>query len=295
MRFSPLLEKMSVEQQRHGQDRLGRLLSAPYRRHVKIEPLPLSSCPAVWVTPDHERRLPEEKLAILYLHGGGYVTGGEPYVSGVAARLCDGLSLPVYAPVYRLAPEHPHPAATEDALAAWEQLLSMGYAPDRILLAGESAGGGLCLALCLMLKAAGRPLPAGQILLSPWVDLTHSGDSISNNADTDPTLTLERLEMFADSYCGDDPSLRSDPLCSPLFGDLSGLSPSLILAGDAEILASDATRLAEALHRAGSNATLYLAPKLWHAYTLYPIAEAEEDFKRMDTFLAKLSAEWSTL
>lgn len=295
MRFSPLLEKMSIEHQRQGQDRLGRLLSAPYRRRVKIEPTPLPCCDGLWVTPADGRPLARKDFVLLYLHGGGYVTGGEAYVSGVAARLCDRLSLPVLAPVYRLAPEHPYPAATEDALAAWELLLSMGYAPDRILLCGESAGGGLCLALCLLLKAAGRPLPAGQILLSPWVDLTHSGESISKNADTDPTLTLARLESFAESYCKADAALRQAPLCSPLFGDLSGLSPSFIVAGDAEILASDAIRLHQALETAGCRSALRMSPKLWHAYTLYPIAEAEEDFSQMDAFLTKLSAEWSTL
>ena len=294
-RFSPLLEKMSVERQRQGQDRLGSVLSAPYRLRVQIDPISLPSCPAVWVTPSDGRALWDEHSVILYLHGGGYVTGGHPYVSGVAARLCDRLSLPVLAPVYRLAPEHPYPAALEDALAAWERLLAMGYAPDRILLCGESAGGGLCLALCLSLKAAGRPLPAGQILLSPWVDLTHSGDSITANASTDPTLTLAKLEFFAESYCGCDPGARKNPLCSPLLGDLSGLSPSLIIAGDAEILASDSTRLHETLLATECKSTLRLSPRLWHAYTLYPIAEAEEDFNQMDTFMKNLSAEWSPL
>ena len=294
-RISPLVEKMGVEQQRHGQDRLGKLLSAPYRRRVKTEPISLSSCPAVWVTPDGECSSYAEKWAVLYLHGGGYVTGGEPYVSGVAARLCDGLSLPVLAPVYRLAPEHPYPAATEDALAAWNRLLAMGYPPHRIILWGESAGGGLCLALCLMLKAKNSPLPAGQILLSPWVDLTHSGESISQKADVDPSLSLARLERFAESYCKGDQSLRTEPLCSPLFGDLSGLSPTLILVGDAEILFDDSIRLHAALESAGCTSSLYIAPNLWHAYTLYPISEADEDMERMKDFLKKLSAEWSTL
>lgn len=301
MRFAPLLAKMGVENQRQGQDRLGNLLGVSARRRVKITEIPLPTgigvrtTPGVWVTPAEGIPLGVDDCAILYLHGGGYVTGGTPYVSGVAARLCERLSLPVFAPVYRLAPENPFPAAPEDALAAWDHLLTMGYDPSRIILCGESAGGGLCLALCLMLKEANRPLPAGQILFSPWVDLSHSGESITANAATDPTLTLERLEFFAKSYCGTHEDMRKNPLCSPLFADLSALPPTLIFAGDAEILYSDAVRLCNALRSAGSKAALRTAPKLWHAYTLYPIDEAEDDFKIMTRFIRKRALEWSKL
>ncbi|MBO5779353.1 MAG: alpha/beta hydrolase [Clostridia bacterium] len=294
-RFSPILDKMSVESQRQSQDRLGSMLSVSYRRRVKITSHPLPHCQGVWVTPLNLSELRRKDSTILYLHGGGYVTGGAPYVSGVAAKLCQRLALPVLAPVYRLAPENPFPAALHDALAAWDSLLAMGYAPDRILLCGESAGGGLCLALSLLLKEAGRPLPAGQILLSPWVDLTQSGKSITKNASVDPSLSRKRLELFVHSYCQEDSALPSSPLCSPLFGDFTGLPPTLTIAGGYEILLSDARRLTARLRAAGVPATLRITPKLWHAYTLYPIPEAEKDFQRMDAFWEELSAEWSKL
>lgn len=305
-RFRSILGELSLPAQRQGQNRLGQILAHTWRKKVTVSELVLSAslCDtsertdtasqatpsligynAVWVTPIKKTAadLPvPHRCVLLYLHGGGYVTGELPYVRGVASMLAGRHHLPVLAPVYRLAPEHPFPAALEDALAAYRYLLAQSYAPHEIILIGESAGGGLIYALCLKLKALGLPLPAGLISLSPWADLTHSGESIAQNKDTDPTLSLERLEFFADAYCQTD---RTDHFCSPLRGDLSSMPPSLIIVGSDEILLSDALRLQEKLLAASSAVKLRIAPNMWHAYTLYPTSESEEDHMLIESFL----------
>lgn len=297
VRFRPLFSGHSLSAQRQGQNRIGSILSHAWRKKVTVDELFLSAsaqsfipttapddgCPAVWVTPNAHKHEPSASNgALLYLHGGGYVTGELPYVKGVASMLAGRHQHPVLAPAYRLAPEHPHPAALEDALAAYRHLLTLGYSSNEITLIGESAGGGLCFSLCLKLKELHLPLPAGLITLSPWVDLTHSGESLTHNKENDPTLTLERLDFFADAYCGSD---RRNPTCSPLFGDLSNLPPSLTIVGGDEILLSDAVRLHDKLRSLGIRSTLRIAPQMWHAYTLYPISESEEDHLLIEAFL----------
>lgn len=298
--FRPIIDRLSTPSQRQGQNRLGAILAHTWRKKVTVNELFLAAdapkadqsnpitaetpigCDAVWVRPIDHGKHAHAKGILLYLHGGGYMTGELPYVKGVASMLAGRHHLPVLAPAYRLAPEHPFPAALEDALSAYRHLLAEGYAPSEIVLVGESAGGGLIYALCLKLKELDLPLPAGLIPLSPWADLTHSGDSIAQNKDHDPTLSLKRLESFADAYCGTN---RQNPLCSPLFGDLSALPPSLIIVGSDEILLSDAERLSEKLTTFGSAVTLRRAPKMWHAYTLYPTSESEEDHLLIEHFL----------
>jgi acetyl esterase/lipase len=179
---------------------------------------------------------------ILYFHGGVYVIGtaaaSVPLVSDLARRTgAKGVTVD-----YRLGPEHPYPAAVEDAQAAYEGLLGQGVEPGQIALAGESAGGGLAVATLLALRAAGTPLPCCAFLMSPYADLTLSGQSLAEKQAVDPVLTPEGLRVRVPDYvAGADPS---DPLISPVFGDLSGLPPLLIQVGSREVLLSDAVRLA---------------------------------------------------
>ena len=233
-----------------------------------------------WVMPKDERR----SGVILYLHGGGYTCGSLEYAKGFAATLASQCGVRVFCAAYRLAPENPYPAAVDDALEAYRYLLKKGYAPRQILLCGESAGGGLIYALCLRLRQEGLELPCGLIGISPWVDLTGSGQSYETNRDNDPSLTQELLEFYAKCYTTDP----ADPLCSPVFGDLTGFPPSLLFAGGDEILLDDARALHEKLVQSGCRSTLHIAPERWHAYVLYCLSEnMEEDMEAIDRFLTK--------
>jgi dienelactone hydrolase len=196
--------------------------------------------------------------------------------------LAEQTGMRVLCAAYRLAPEHRFPAAVEDAVEAYRYLLSKGYAPGHIALCGESAGGGLCYSLCLQAKEAGLPLPGCILAISPWIDLTMSGASYATNRVSDPSMTIERLEFFAQHYLGD--ADRKNPLASPLFADLSGLPPSLILAAKNEIMADDASALHAALQAAGCRSQLILTPDRWHAYPLYDLREDQKDFAAINRF-----------
>ena len=167
---------------------------------------------------------------------------------------------------------------------SYQYLLSKGYSPSQILLCGESAGGGLIYALCLKLKQMRLPLPCGLVGISPWTDLTQSGATFAENREKDPSLSKELLDFYSTCYAQDP----KDPLCSPLFGDLKGLPPSLLFAGGDEILLDDARRLHERLLQAGCKSTLHIAPERWHAYVLYCLAEnMQDDFEAIGHFLDK--------
>jgi len=279
-RLRPLLEGRSLETLRKGQNAIGELMIAKKRRQVMIKDHPFGQFGAAWVLPKDERR----QGVILYLHGGGYVCGDLEYAKGVSAQLCDFTGTRVFCPAYRLAPEHPFPAALEDALESYRYLLEKGYASSHITLCGESAGGGLCYALCLKLQELGLPLPCGIIAISPWTDLTASGRSYTENADVDPSMTIQMLDNFANYYASD----REDPLVSPLFADLSGMPPSLIFVGGDEIMLSDAEDLHHKLVDTGCESQLVVAPDRWHGYLLYGLGEDQKDFVTMNRFLNRV-------
>jgi epsilon-lactone hydrolase len=230
-----------------------------------------------------------QEHVILYVHGGGYVMGSCTSHRGLAAWISSATGVSVVLPEYRLAPEHPFPAALDDAMAAYRELLARSYAPGRIAIVGDSAGGGLALATLLALRDAQVPLPAAGVVLSPWTDLTGSGETIETHATIDPWLRAELLLPFAKLYHGaHDPA---DPRISPLFGDLAGLPPLLVQVGDQEILLSDSTRLVERAQAAGTEAVLEVEPEVWHVFQLFApvLPEANEALARVGTFVrAKL-------
>ena len=278
--FKPFVAGCSLEVTRKGQDKLGELMSALHKREVLIRDHDFERFQGAWVMPKDERR----SGVVLYLHGGGYTCGSLDYAKGFAATLASECGVRVFCAAYRLAPENPYPAAVEDALAAFDYLLKKGYAPHQILLCGESAGGGLIYALSLKLKQLGRELPCGLIGISPWVDLTGSGASYETNRDNDPSLTQELLEFYAKCYTQDP----TDPLCSPVRGDLTGLPPSLLFAGGDEILLDDARTLHDRLKAAGCRSKLIIAPGRWHAYVLYCLQEnMEQDMEEINRFLTQ--------
>lgn len=206
-------------------------------------------------------------IAVLFLHGGGYVFGAPRGYRNVAGALARDAGAAVFVPDYRLAPEHPCPAAVEDALDAYRWLLDTGWPADRIALAGDSAGGGLALAATLALRDEGAPLPAALGLISPWVDLTLAGESLRTKADVDPMLRLPWLQQAAGFYAGGRGV--EDSFCSPLFADFERLPPLFVQVGGDEILYSDATRLVERARLAGGTAELRVFEGLWHDFQLH--------------------------
>ncbi|MEL0083909.1 MAG: alpha/beta hydrolase [Gammaproteobacteria bacterium] len=204
---------------------------------------------------------------VLYLHGGGYILGSAQAYRDLAGRLAVAAQADLFAADYRLAPEHPFPAALEDALACYRGLISDGIPSTAITIAGDSAGGGLTLATLVALREAGDELPGAAVCLSPWSDLTASGDSMVNNKKADPMLTGPTLAFMADHYVGDQQ--RSDPRISPCFAELGGLPPLLVHVGDSEILLDDARRVVEKITASGGAATLEVwkgMPHVWHMF-----------------------------
>ncbi|MBS4045749.1 MAG: alpha/beta hydrolase [Alphaproteobacteria bacterium] len=236
-----------------------------------------------WLRP----RQPRRGRALLYLHGGGYMAGNPRTHRAITARLAHRLGVAVFSLDYRLAPEHPYPAALEDALAAWRWLLDDGWRPDRLWLAGDSAGGGLALALMLACKQQALPLPAAAALFSPWTDLTCSGASVTQNAQSCAWFTPHQLDFAARLYA--DRHTLGDPLVSPLFGDLSGLPPLLLHVSDSELLRDDSLRLEAKARAAGNPVRLRLWHGLPHAWPNFAGLMPEGDACLEDTASALLA------
>ena len=279
--FKPVMTSCSLEASRKGQDKLGELMTALHRSEIMTKNHDFQHFQGAWIMPQDQRR----GGVVLYLHGGGYTCGSLEYAKGFSSVLAAECGVRVFCAAYRLAPEHRYPAAVEDALEAYQYLLKKGYAGHQILLCGESAGGGLIYALCLKLKELGLPLPCGLIGISPWTDLTGSGKSYEENREVDPSMSPELLQFYAKCYT-DDPA---DPLCSPLFGDLTGFPPSLLFVGGDEVMLDDTRMLHEKLMKSGCRSKLIVAPERWHAYVLYCLSEnMPQDFETINRFMDKV-------
>jgi len=205
---------------------------------------------------------------VLHFHGGGYLIGSAKGSLEYASRLAAAVDGPCYTVDYRLAPEHPYPGAIDDAVASYRALLSRGIPASSILVSGESAGGGLAVALVLALRNAGDPLPAAIFAAAPFSDLTLSGPSVRAFNGDDPAANRDLLTFMGASYFqGHEPT---DPLVSPLFGDLTGLPPLFVTASQGEVLLSDTTRLAERAEKAGVDVTLRVVEDSVHVYPIFP-------------------------
>ena len=295
----PIADGTSLDVARSFQDKIGQLMHFTKRHDVVVTETEENAKNGALIVPRDELR----GGIILYLHGGGYVCGTLEYAKGFASILAAECGMRVYAADYRLAPENPYPAALDDAEDAYTFLLESGYPNEKIIIAGESAGAGLAYALCLRLKDKGIKLPAGIIAISPWCDLTLSGESYDTNKDADPSLTKERVILFSDCYVGaygadgvkksfkdvreeiGNKELKKNPYVSPIFADLTGMPPSIIFAGKDEILLSDAVNMAAKLKEYGCSADLYLKDDMWHAYLLYSVKGNEEDFAKINDFV----------
>jgi epsilon-lactone hydrolase len=209
----------------------------------------------------------EPRHVVLYFHGGVYVMGDAALAAGLASQVGRRTRARVISVDYRLAPEHPYPAAVDDALAAYQALLDYGTAPSDIAFAGESAGGGLAVATLVNARDHGLPLPAGAYLMSPYADLTLAGTTMDTKREADPLLSPESLAARVPDYtAGQDAGL---PLISPIFADLSGLPPLIIQAGTHEVLLEDAIRLARQAATADVEVTLDITPGVPHVFQAY--------------------------
>lgn len=276
----PIIAGSSLETIRKAQNAIGNLMSFTHRSNLRYEKRNTVSCECEWI-------IPEKKACsgvILYLHGGGYTCGGIDYAKGFGSVLASEFNTPVFCCAYRLAPENAFPCAVDDAVSAYRYLLDNGYTPDNILLCGESAGGGLCYSLCIKLHELGLDMPSGIIALSPWTDLTLSGESFVTNETLDPSMSKELLEYYSDCYTAD----KSNPLASPLFytGEAK-LPPSLIFVGTDEILLDDSRRMHDKLKEIGCESELVIEPDMWHVFLLYGFKEHRKHFVKMGEFISK--------
>jgi len=244
------------------------------------EPITIGELPAEWIVP------PEANDAvILYLHGGGYCIGSINTHRSLVSFLAKATKAKALLIDYRLAPEHPFPAAVEDATAAYRWLITEGHSPKRMIIAGDSAGGGLAVSTMVSLKENGSPLPAAGVCLSPWVDMEAIGESAKTKADIDPLVQIEPLLEMAKAYLGDaDPKT---PLAAPIYADLEGLPPLLIQVGTVEILLDDSTRLAEHAKAANVEVTLETWEDMVHVWQFFAamVPEAQKAVERIAEFI----------
>ena len=272
-----IIENQDVEKQRESQENLGDLLR---KRELNYESFEIDGIMAEWVSVD---RPPMKKYVILYCHGGGYMTGSYRYARTITNKLASSTSMDVLSFDYRLAPEHPYPAAIEDALKVWDYLMYQGYGARDIIIAGDSAGGNLALTLTLALKEQGRLLPRGLLLFSPWTDMTHSGKSYPAKADVDPILTLEYIEEAIAAYAKDED--LENPMISPIFADFTGFPQTYIQVGTNEILLSDSLKLDKQMLKCRVPVRLEQFEGMWHVFQMAPFKAAYEAMDEAAEFI----------
>lgn len=272
------------QESRAGFEEMARLFPVP--DGARSERVDAGGVPAEWV------EMPDAApgRTLLYLHGGGYVLGSPETHRGLVARIAAATRARCLLIDYRLAPEHPFPAAVDDALAAFRWLLARGHEPSRLAVAGDSAGGGLTLATLLALRDAGAALPAAGVCLSPWTDLEGTGGSATDPAVGDPMIEIGALRATGRHYLGGaDPK---HPLAAPLYGDYRGLPPLLIQVGTREVLLDDSTRVAAKAAAAGVDVTLERGEGLIHVWHFFgaDVPESAAAIARIGEFVAKHAA-----
>ena len=277
--FAPGAGKVDVSRERVELDGLGAMFQPP--GGIRVEKTVAGRVPAELLTPSG---LPDPRV-VLYLHGGSYICGSPASHRSLAGNIAIASRARALVIDYRLAPEHPHPAAVEDALAAYRWLLDNQAAPRHIAVAGDSAGGGLLLALLVSLRDQGLPLPAAGVCLSPWTDLAFTGESWDSKAAVDLVIHRYKEVEFARMYLGGlDPKT---PLVSPLYADLKGLPPLLVQVGTEEVLLSDAVRFVECARQAGVDAVIEEWEKMQHVWQFAAsfIPEGRHAIERIGGFI----------
>ena len=256
---------------------------------VTTESATLGGRPAEWLVPTGADGAPVARdAAVLYFHGGGYCMGSLDSHRDLVGRIALASGVPVVSLDYRMAPEHPFPAAIDDALAAYTELLEMGIGADRLGVAGDSAGGGLTVATLLSIRDTGLPIPAAAVCLSPWVDLTQTSPSCRDESLSDPVLRTADLDLLAAAYLAS--TEPTNPLASPLFADdFTGMPPTRIEAGEDEPLLDDAASLAGRIGAAGAVVDLVIWPEMVHVFQVFPaeiVPEAAESVTGIGDFLS---------
>ena len=279
-RVHGLVESPDIEKHRQSQDHIGAILGAA--RDITYREINIEGMYGEWVSVN---RAHMKKHVILHCHGGGYSTGSSLYARTLTSKLADSASMDVLCFDYRLAPENPYPAAPEDAMKAWNYLMLQGYGAEDVIVTGDSAGGNLALSLVLRLKQEGRLLPAGLALMSPWTDLTSSGESFQSRAEVDPVLDSAYIDRMISAYApGQD---LKNPRISPLYGDFTDFPPVYIQVGENEILLSDSQRLYQALEDAGAAVEMDVYPGMWHVFQMSPIKTAREAMDKSGEFILR--------
>lgn len=255
--------------------------------HIEVSSVTIGNMYAEWV---RTSQAPRDQV-ILYFHGGGYVIGSPQSHRSHVSKVVNGSGIGALVFDYRLAPEHPFPAALDDAVAAYRWLLDQGYLPAHIAFMGDSAGGGLCLATLLALREQGLPLPNAAVALSPWTDLKCTGESLTTNSKVDLLTWKDSWTIFSHYYVKDsDPC---NPLVSPLYGDLCGLPSMLIYVGGDELLRDDSTRFASKAKEAGVDVRLTVGEGMFHCYPvcapLFP--EATQAMEELCAFIQRSISE----
>lgn len=279
-----LHDAVTVQEQRQRFEQVAALL--PKHPDALSQPVDAGGVPGEWIAAPGAA----DDRIIFYLHGGGYVIGSVDTHRDLIYRLSKAAAARVLAINYRLAPEYPHPAAVEDAVAAYRWLLADGADPARIVIGGDSAGGGLTVATLVALRDAGEPLPAGGVCLSPWVDLEGIGESMTTKAAVDPMIERAGLLQSAAAFLGG--AEPRTPLAAPLYADLRGLPPLLIQVGTAETLLDDAVRLAERARAAGVDVTLEPWEDMIHVWQFFAemLPEGQHAIDRIGEFVRARTA-----
>ena len=279
LKAQPIAGRPTVQETRANFEQMAGLF--PVAADVKCEPVNAGGVKSEWVTAPGT----DAGRAVLYLHGGGYVIGSLNTHRDLAARISRAAKARVLLIDYRLAPEHPFPAAVEDSVAAYRWMLAQGLNASRIAVAGDSAGGGLTVATLVAIRDAKLATPAAGVCLSPWIDLEGIGDSMKTKASVDPMVQKEGLIEMATHYLhGQNP--RS-PLAAPLYADLAGLPPLLIQVGTAETLLDDSTRLAERARKAGVTVTLEPWENMIHVFQAFApmLDEGQQAIEKIGEFV----------
>lgn len=273
-----LVEHPDLEKHRQSQDAIGSILGNT--KSISYREVDIDGIYGEWVSVN---RAHMKKYVVLHCHGGGYSTGSCLYARTLTSKLAVSTSMDVFCFDYRLAPENPYPAALEDAMKVWDYLMLFGYGARDVILTGDSAGGNLALALALKLKEEGRLLPRGLVLMSPWTDLTSSGESFESKEALDPVLDKAYIDRMVSAYA-EGQNLKN-PLVSPLFGNFEGFPPTYIQVGENEILLSDSLRLHQAFVDANVSVKMDIYPGMWHVFQMSPVKAAREAMDKNAEFI----------
>ena len=281
-RKNPYTENKTIDQLRKETEIAGSLIPLP--KNIKYKRVVAGNIHAEWITCGEV----DENKIFMFMHGGGYYRGSVAATRATVARISAEAKVKCLSIEYRLAPEYPFPAAIDDTYSAYEWLINEGICPKQIIVSGQSAGGGLCLALLLKIKENNISQPLGAVALSPWTDLSQSGKTMIKNKNIDPVISKQYLDRFAKLYFPDLNNMSH--LASPIIGDLSGLPNMLIQVGSAETMLDNSTRFYEKAKKANVNVKLEIWENMFHGWhsNAHILKDAENAIKKIGEFCNKL-------